>query len=397
MKVRITCLKNIISIIILTFAFSACQNNASLSGKLEGTTKKDIKIYLIKPETLQDVAFSYVGTVIDTAVVHTDGSFKFHNLPETTEPVLLEMALQQPGEGPKYLQTKDPINSNYMPILWQSGKSMHITASADQFQKSFSIKHPSENNKALLHLRDVNEKAYQTYLAGKHWQVEEGSQLLEKEHAVFQYQTKLMNFADSTPCLMPALVALRWVSPESDYERVPEFLVRQCAKWKKERPDHPWVKELCKESNPADLPVLAGSVFPDLRFPLLTSDTLSLNDLLGSKLTIIDVWASWCAPCRKENRDVLVPLWNEYHNQGLHIVAYSLESDKSVWRAAAAHDGADHWYQASDLKGDDAPFLKKIRIMTIPANFILNDKGVVMAKNLHGKRLMDFVKNYMKE
>ena len=389
--------RNTLLLIVLSFALSACHHQADISGKLEGTTKKDIKIYLIKPETLQDVAFSYVGTVIDTAVVHSDGSFKFHNLPETTEPVLFEMALQQPEEGPKYLQTKDPINSNYMPILWQSGKSIHITARADQFQKSFSIKHPSENNKALLHLRDVNEKAYQTYLAGKHWQVEEGSQLLEKEHAVLQYQTKLMNFADSTPYLMPALVALRWVSPESDYERVPEFLVRQCAKWKKERPDHPWVKELCKESNPADLPVLAGSVFPDLRFPQLSKDTLSLNDLLGSKLTIIDVWASWCAPCRKENRDVLVPLWDEYHNQGLHIVAYSLESDKSVWRAAAVHDGADRWYQASDLRGDDAPFLKKIRIMTIPANFILNDKGVVMAKNLHGKRLMDFVKNYMKE
>ena len=397
MKVGTTCLKNIISIIILTFAFSACQNHASLSGKIEGSIKKDIKIYLIQPETLEDVAFSYVGKVIDTAVVHTDGSFKFHKLPDTTEPVLLEIAIQQPGEAANYLQTDDPVSSNYMPILWQSGKSIHITASADQFQKSFSIKHPSENNKALLHLRDVNEKAYQTYLAGKHWQVEEGSQLLEKEHAVLQYQTKLMNFADSTPYLMPALVALRWVSPESDYERVPEFLVRQCAKWKKERPDHPWVKELCKESNPADLPVLAGSVFPDLSFPLLTKDTLSLNDLLGSKLTIIDVWASWCAPCRKENRDVLVPLWDEYHNQGLHIVAYSLESDKSVWRAAAAHDGADRWYQASDLRGDDAPFMKKIRIMTIPANFILNDKGVVMAKNLHGKRLMDFVKNYMKE
>ena len=397
MKFRSSLIKNTTSLILLTFTLAACHNQASISGKIEGPAKNNMKIYLIKPETLQDVAFSYVGTVIDTSLVNTDGSFTFLNLPETSEPVLLEIALQQPGEAPNYLQTDDPTRSNYMPVLWQSGKSIQITARADAFQKSFSIKHPSASNKALLHLRDIKEKAYQTYLAGKHWQVEEGSQLLEKEHAVLQYQTKLMNFADSTPYLMPALVALRWVSPESDYERVPEFLVRQCTKWKKERPDHPWVKELCKESNPADLPVLAGSVFPDLRFPLLTKDTLFLHDLLGSKLTIIDVWASWCAPCRKENRDALVPLWNEYHSQGLQIIAYSLESDESVWRAAAEHDGADRWYQTSDLKGDDAPFLKKIRIMTIPANFILNDKGVVMAKNLHGKRLMDFVKNYMKE
>ena len=121
-----------------------------------------------------------------------------------------------------------------MPILWQRGSRLQITAKLDEFQKSFSIEHPSEINKALLDLRDINKKAYQTYLAGKHWQVEEGSQLLEKEHAILQYQTELIKFADSTPYLMPALVALRWVSPEHDYERVPEFLVRSMRKMEEE-------------------------------------------------------------------------------------------------------------------------------------------------------------------
>ena len=196
---------------------------------------------------------------------------------------------------------------------------------------------------------------------------------------------------------MPALVALRWVSPENDYERVPEFLVRQCNKWKKKQPDHPWVKQLCKESDPSNLPVLVGDVFPNLKLPMLTKDTLSLKDQLGNKLTIIDLWASWCAPCRKENREVLVPIWDEYHDQGLQIIAYGLESNESAWRAAAERDGANRWLQASDLQGDDAPFLKKIRVQTIPANFILDDKGVVMAKNVHGKDLMDLVKSYMKK
>jgi thiol-disulfide isomerase/thioredoxin len=130
---------------------------------------------------------------------------------------------------------------------------------------------------------------------------------------------------------------------------------------------------------------------------MLTKDTLSLKDLLGEKLTIIDLWASWCVPCRKENREVFVPIWNEYHDQGLQIVAYGLESDESIWRSAAERDGANRWFQASDLHGDDAPFLKKIRVQTIPANFILDDKGVVMAKNVHGRDLIDLVKNYMKK
>ena len=85
-------------------------------------------------------------------------------------------------------------------------------------------------------------KAFQTHLAGKQWNVKDGSQLLEKEHAILQYQEKLMQFANNSKFLLPAMVALRWVSPEKNYERVPEFLMNQCEKLKKEQPDHPWVK-----------------------------------------------------------------------------------------------------------------------------------------------------------
>lgn len=381
----------------MTLTLIACHSPADISGRLEGIGKEDIKIYLIKPETLREVAASYFGKVIDSAVVNSDGSFEFHNLPKTKVPVLLELAIQLSGKAPNYLQTDDPMNSNYMPILWQLGEPIKITGSVEEFQKSFSFEHPSEINKALLDLRNIREEAYQTYLAGKQWQLEDGSELLEKEHAILQYQTALINFADSTQYLMPALVAVRWVSPENYYERVPEFLVSQCNKWKEKQPDHPWVKQLCKESDPSNLPVLVGDVFPNLRFPMLTKDTLSLKEQVGNKLTIIDLWASWCAPCRKENREVLVPIWDEYHNQGLQIIAYGLESDESAWSAAVERDGANRWFQASDLQGDNAPFLKKIRVRTIPANFILDDKGVVIAKNVHGSALIDFVKSYMKK
>ena len=383
--------------IVIILTLIACHSPAYISGTLEGTPKNDIKIYLIAPETLRDVAATYLGKVIDSAMINADGYFAFHNLPKTTEPILLELAVQPSGKASNFLQTDNPVKSNYMPILWQPGEVLDITAKLSGFQKSFAIEYPSEVNKALLGLRDIKGKAYQTYLEGKHWEVEDGSELLDKEHAILQYQTELIKFADSTQYLIPALVALRWVSPENDYERVPEFLVGQCDKWKQKQPNHPWVKQLCKESNVSNLPVLVGDVFPNLKLPMITKDTLSLKDQLGHKLTIIDLWASWCAPCRKENREVLVPLWDEYHNQGLQIIAYGLESDASAWSAAAERDGANRWLQVSDLQGDNAPFLKKIRAQTIPANFILDDKGVVIAKNVHGEALRHLVKNCMEQ
>ena len=173
--------------------------------------------------------------------------------------------------------------------------------------------------------------------------------------------------------------------------------MRQCNKWKRKQPGHPWVKQLCKQSEPAKLPVLIGDAFPNIKLPLLTKDTVFIKDVLGKRLTIIDLWASWCGPCRIENRDVLGPIWEAYRNSGLQIIAYGLESDESTWRAAAKRDGADRWLQASDLQGDDADFLKNIRIRTIPANFILDGNGVVVAKNIHGKALSKWIKNYFEQ
>lgn len=394
---RTTSIKNSISLILFTLTLISCNSPAYISGKLEGVEKEDIKMYLIQPKNLRDVGASFFGKVIDSAVVNSDGSFNFHNPPKTKEPVLLELTVWQSGKYANYLGTDDPTTANFAPLVWQPGEVIQITSKVHNFQKNVDLKLPSEVNKSLLTLRNINQNAYQTHIKGKDWEIEDSDQLMEKEHAILQYQTELINFANNTPHLIPALVALRWVSPENDYERVPEFLVSQCNTWQIKHPNHPWVKELCKQSEPSNLPLLIGDEFPNVKLPMITKDTLSIKEQLGNKLTIIDLWASWCAPCRIENREVLVPIWEEYHNKGLQIIAYGLENNEPAWKAAAKRDGANRWLQASHLQGDETPLLKRIRIRTIPANFILDDKGVVLAKNIHGKALIDWVHSYMKK
>ncbi|MEP2237907.1 MAG: TlpA disulfide reductase family protein [Maribacter sp.] len=392
-----TPIKIISGIVILVLNLTACNSPADISGTLQGAERENTKVYLIQPETFQEVAASYLGKVIDSAIVNADGSFEFHNPPTTKEPVLLELAVQPTGKAGNYLNNDLKTNANYMPIVWQTGEPLQITARYTEFQKSFKIEQPSEVNKALLAARDIKVKAYQTYLANKHWNVEEGDELMAKEHATLLYQTSLMEFAERTPHLLPALAAVRWTSPENDYERIPEFLVKQCNTWQKKHPDHPWVQQLCKLSEPANLPVLIGDEFPNIEFPLIIGDTVKLKDVLGKKLTVIDLWASWCAPCRIENRKTLVPLWDKYHENGLQIVAYALESNETAWKTATKRDGADRWLQSSDLQGDDALFLKQIRVRTIPANFVLDSAGVVIAKNIHGEELISLVeKNFEK-
>ena len=73
--------KRYFSFIYIVLTIVACNSPASISGKIEGVVKKDLKIYIIQPENLEDVAVSYFGKIIDSAAVNSDVSFNFNNLP----------------------------------------------------------------------------------------------------------------------------------------------------------------------------------------------------------------------------------------------------------------------------------------------------------------------------
>ena len=378
----------------------SCTEKAPLSGvlTLPPNSGWSAVVYLIQPRSLDEVAASFVGQVLDSAEVQADGHFVFEKLPDSPDPMLLELAIQRKEE--RYfnrLENENLTTANYFPIIWKNGGRLEVTADMEQFQSSFSIKNPSPENAALLHLRDARLKAFQSFLQIEKKEGHGESQLEEEEATLSYFQQPLIDFAQLTEHLLPALVAIRWVSPENDYERVPEFLVSQCEKWQSQHPDHPWVAQLCQKSDRGQLPVLKGDPLPDAALPMLSGDTTALYQLLGKRLTILDLWASWCAPCRRENRNYLVPLWEKHHANGLQIIGYALDGSKDAWRKAIEKDGATRWPHASHLQGDDAPLMETLRIRTIPANFLLDADGKVVAKNLHGEELVEFVDNYLSE
>lgn len=108
---------------------------------------------------------------------------------------------------------------------------------------------------------------------------------------------------------------------------------------------------------------------------------ISLKESLG-KVTIIDFWASWCGPCRKENPNV-VALYKELHSKGLNIIGVSLDRNAKDWKEAIAKDNLT-WNQVSNLKFWDEPIAAQYKVESIPATFILDASGKVVAKDLRG-------------
>lgn len=133
-----------------------------------------------------------------------------------------------------------------------------------------------------------------------------------------------------------------------------------------------------------------GEIAPNFEAPTPDGDIVSLNQLKG-KVTIIDFWAAWCGPCRRENPNV-VRIYNQYHDQGLEIIGVSLDGQsrqnepKKAWLEAIEKDNLT-WHQVSYLKYFNDPVAQLYSIKSIPAAYILDAEGKIAAKNLRGKAL----------
>ncbi len=117
-----------------------------------------------------------------------------------------------------------------------------------------------------------------------------------------------------------------------------------------------------------------------------------MKESLG-KITIVDFWASWCAPCRAEMPNV-VAIYKEFHDKGLNIVGVSLDKDAAKWKEAIAKDKLT-WTHVSHLKFWDEPIAAQYQVQSIPATFILDASGKVVAKDLKGDELRAKIKELL--
>ncbi len=135
-----------------------------------------------------------------------------------------------------------------------------------------------------------------------------------------------------------------------------------------------------------------GNKAPEIAFKNVNDSLITLSSLKG-KLVLIDFWASWCGPCRRENPNV-VEAYTKFKNKkfkggnGFTVYSVSLDMDKTSWQKAIEKDNLIWPYHVSDLKRWDSEVVNKYAIQGIPTNVLINQNGIIIDKDLRGDALI---------
>ena len=338
--------KLIVTFLAMCFGLgSLMAQNAALQGTITGLPA-NIKLML------REVINNKLVTV-DSAMPAANGTYAFHVQPRIPSFYVLELSISkspnvhvilQPGE-------KVTLDMRYTP-MWNHLRITGTMGSRNmELYRRFNNLIPSGQDEASQWNMKVN------------------------------VSEMLTEYSD---CLMSAFLVTFFEEDFNDYGGLYK-LIRD--KLIGTYPDNDFVRHLDDKLRTS---IVAGMDAPDIAMKDANGNIRKLSDLKG-KVVLLDFWASWCGPCRKENPNV-VKIYQQFHSQGFEVYSVSLDKSKDAWLKAIRDDGLVWENHVSDLNGWTSSGGRIYGISSVPATILIDRDGKIVARNLRGADLANKVR-----
>ncbi len=324
-----------------------------ISGQLQNAA--NIKIYFEKITSEGD-------TPVDSATTDGNGNFSIPNPADELDYYLLRTG-----------------NQSVAYLILKGGETLTIKGDAKDLEHTYEVE-GSKDTRLLLqlkrfdtHLSDSMNKIYSAFREENPFQKDSFGALLQHQY-VSQMRDFAINLIQENFTSLVSLSASQYLDKQKDFS----LFTMLNDSLHDALGNNRYVEVFSKQvEDMKRLPV--GSMAPEISLPSPEGKEIALSSLRG-KVVVIDFWASWCGPCRREMPE-MVDLYKNFKSSGLEIYGVSLDDNADAWKTAIANDHIT-WIQVSELKKWDSKVAVEYGIEEIPYTILLDKEGKIAAKGL---------------